>query len=318
MVERFVSCSTRSVAAHRRVGFWNEQASQVITELQVQPDRAVPFEASLKAVDLAGVGFVEAISTPARVVHRYEMASRSEVPSYLIHLQRGGTCLNRQLHAEVRLGAGDFVLCDSTLPCELILGGDNHMLVLRIPQPMLKRRVPTPELFINRLMSGRGGASGLVSAFIDRFWAECLHGIDPATAEQLVEPVCDLLATALLEGVEPPSGGSTVLGLWRARIQHYVDMHLADPELSPNRVAERFRVSRRYVHKIFATGDETLGQYILRRRLECCHRSLGDPRQGAKTIAAIAFEWGFNNTTHFGRVFDQRYGMSPSRHRRGG
>lgn len=309
---QFQTCSTNAVAAHRRVDFWNEYASNVITDLRVQPEDRANFTASLQAVEIAGIGFAEAISTPTRVEHVQSSAGRPPAPCYLIHLQRDGTCLNRQLHTEVLLRAGDFVLCDGTLPCELLLGGDNRMLVIRIPQEALRRRLPTPESFLNSLMSGSSGVSSLVSRFASDFWDQCQRGVEGATAERLVETICDLLATAFMDSSGRAGDDSTTLAMWKLRIRRYIDQRLNDPELSPQDIAREFRISRRYVHKIFAADDETASRYILRRRLERCHRSLTDEMQRPKTISAIAFEWGFNNTTHFGRVFRERYGVSPS------
>lgn len=309
---QFRTCSTSDVAAHRRIEFWNEHASNVITDLRVQPDERTSFAASLQAVDIAGIGFAEAVSTPTRVVHLSASTHRTPEPCYLIHLQRGGTCLNRQLRTEVLLEPGDFVLCDGTLPCELLLGGDNRMLVIRIPQDVLKRRLPTPEAFVNRHMPGAGGASGLVSRFAGDFWDQCRLGVEPTTAERLADTICDLLATAFVDAAGQSVDDSTVQALWRLRIRRYVEQHLGDCDLSPQSIAREFRISRRYVHKIFATDEESVSRYILRRRLERCHRALTDAMQRSKTISVIAFEWGFNNTTHFGRVFRERYGVAPS------
>lgn len=321
MSEGFASYSTQVVAPHRRVEFWNEHASGVFTELRVQPDRDVAFEASLKAIEFAGVGFAEAVSTPTRVIHSQGRAGQGS-PSYLIHLQRSGACLNRQMNSEVLLEAGDFVLCDSTLPCELILRGDNRMLVLRIPQAALRRRLPTPEVFINRHMPGQVGTSGLVSRFVNLFWEQCQAGMDRAAAERVADTICDLLATSFLDSYKQPVDGSTVQTLWKLRIRRFIDLHLSDPELSPATIAAHFRVSPRYVHKIFAGEDEAVSKYILRRRLESCHRSLTDSTQHSKSVSVIAFEWGFNSTTHFARVFRERYGLAPSelrvRHDRSG
>jgi len=312
MSEGFVSYSTVAVDAHRRVEFWNEHASGLITSLRVEPDNAARFQASLKAVEFAGIGFAEAVSTPTRVVHTRERTGLPTGAAYLVHLQRQGTSLNRQLKTDVMLQPGDFVLCDSTLPCELVLGGDNHMLVVRIPQATLKRRLPTPELYINRYMPGHSGASSLVSRFLNLFWDQCQVDLEQMTAERMADTICDLLATAFLDASRQPAGESTVQTLWKLRIRHFVDQHLADPDLSPPVIASRFRVSPRYVHKMFENEEEALSRYILRRRLECCHRSLVDRAQAAKTVSVIAFEWGFNSTTHFARVFRERYGVSPS------
>jgi AraC-like DNA-binding protein len=56
----------------------------------------------------------------------------------------------------------------------------------------------------------------------------------------------------------------------------------------------------------------------LRRRLEECARAISDAAQRSRTVTEIAFLHGFNNASHFGRVFRERYGATPSDYRRRG
>jgi AraC-like DNA-binding protein len=71
----------------------------------------------------------------------------------------------------------------------------------------------------------------------------------------------------------------------------------------------------RYLHHLFSTESETVARYILRRRLEECSRALALSAQGSRTVTAIAFDYGFNSPTHFGRVFRARYGITPREYR---
>ena len=64
-----------------------------------------------------------------------------------------------------------------------------------------------------------------------------------------------------------------------------------------------------------AQENETVSSYILRRRLEECGRQLSDVLWRRRTITEIAFGWGFNNATHFARVFRNHYGTSPRDYR---
>jgi AraC family transcriptional regulator, positive regulator of tynA and feaB len=312
----FVTFSTRGVAAPRKVQLWNERASDLITLLRVEPSRGIDFEASLQAAEVGGIGLIEAASTPTRVVHTRSAESCAEAAAYLIHLQLHGTCVNRQASREVLLGPGDFVLCDNTLPCELLLGGDNLMLVLRIPQPLFKRRLPTPEVYVNRHMSADRSGGLLATRFASLLWEQCRRGVSPVIADRLADSVCDLLAAAFMESGCAPLDGSAVQRLWKLRLRRFVDSRLSDPNLTPTQIARHFKISPRYVHKLYAREEESVSKYVLRRRLEECHRAIGDRAQAAKSISTIAFEWGFNNTTHFARVFRERFGRSPSERRR--
>lgn len=56
--------------------------------------------------------------------------------------------------------------------------------------------------------------------------------------------------------------------------------------------------------------------YVLRRRLARCAHLLSDPFWAHITIADIALRAGFNDLTHFERVFKQGYGCTPSEYRR--
>lgn len=310
------SYSTRGIAPHRRIDYWNEQVSGAITALQVLPARDGEFEARLNTTEFAGIKLVQVACSPTRVKHTAERARRVVEPVYLIQLQRDGRCIHRGPNTELLLEPGDFCLCDNSLPYEQILGSYHDVLILRLPRAALRRRLPTPEIFLGRPMSGHSGTSGLVSKFINLFWEQVQCGIETVSGEKIVDSMCDLLAAAFLDSEKALLAGSTVQTMWRLRICRYIDQNLADPELAPARIASHFRVSPRYIHKLFENQDEPVSRYILRRRLEATHRSLTDAGQGAKTISAIAYEWGFSNTTHFARVFRERYGAAPSALRR--
>ena len=57
--------------------------------------------------------------------------------------------------------------------------------------------------------------------------------------------------------------------------------------------------------------DKTLSRYILEQRLEQCAKNLRNPLLAHLTITEIALQWGFNDMSHFSRVFRSRYGESP-------
>jgi AraC-like DNA-binding protein len=74
-------------------------------------------------------------------------------------------------------------------------------------------------------------------------------------------------------------------------------------------------MTTRYLHHLFSEDEETISKYILRRRLEQCSLALTDPSQRHRTVTAVAFDYGFNSATHFGRVFRARYGTTPREYR---
>jgi AraC family transcriptional regulator, exoenzyme S synthesis regulatory protein ExsA len=57
-----------------------------------------------------------------------------------------------------------------------------------------------------------------------------------------------------------------------------------------------------------ATFLTTPGRWLTERRLEYAHQLL---KKGILSIKDIAFECGFENSTHFSRIFKQKFGFSP-------
>jgi AraC-like DNA-binding protein len=102
----------------------------------------------------------------------------------------------------------------------------------------------------------------------------------------------------------------------RPRIINYIETHLTDPDLTPTTIAHACRITPRYLHWLFSDVGETIGRYILRRRLAASSRALAADVACDRTIAAIALEHGFNSLTHFGRVFRRAFGVTPSEYRR--
>jgi AraC family transcriptional regulator, positive regulator of tynA and feaB len=66
---------------------------------------------------------------------------------------------------------------------------------------------------------------------------------------------------------------------------------------------------------LLAAGGESFSTYVLRKRLERCAAQLRDAGWSRRSITEIAFRNGFNNVTHFGYAFKERYGMTPRDYR---
>ena len=87
--------------------------------------------------------------------------------------------------------------------------------------------------------------------------------------------------------------------------------HLGDGDLSVAEVAQRQRMTPRYVHKLFENERFTFSSFVRDQRLACVHRMLSDPRLADRTIGSIAFDAGFGDLSYFNRTFRRRYGATP-------
>ena len=96
----------------------------------------------------------------------------------------------------------------------------------------------------------------------------------------------------------------------------YIDRHSDNPELGATMLAQKFRCSPRYVHRLFAKTGRSVGEHVNDKRMLTCVRDLLDHDCRHKTIAEIAFAAGFRDISHFNRLFKRNNGAAPREFRR--
>lgn len=310
------SFSTSEVPLVRRLDYWNELTGNAFTPLVSDPLDRQAFSGRLTRTQIGDIRLAEARSEPAVVHHSQQHVARAREALYLLCLQLDGISVTRHRGRESVLRYGDFHLLDSSRPYEISFPQSNRMLVLAIAQRDLARRLSNPERVIGLPMSGRAGLPSLLSSLLSRFWQQRYDGEDPYLSPRFSEALLDLIASAYVAVSGAGTESSSVAVARREQARTYIEAHLHDPSLAPGRVAAAVHLSPRRLHQLFELEGETVGAYVLRRRLEECARALTDPAQRGRTVTQIAFLYGFNNASHFGRVFRERFAATPSEFRR--
>ncbi|MET7458282.1 helix-turn-helix domain-containing protein [Streptomyces sp. NPDC005574] len=214
--------------------------------------------------------------------------------------------------AEVPLAAGDIVFCAPGRPGLPRFGDDVRMTVFRIPRACLGITESELRRLTGASLSCADGVPALVSNFLTLLASEV--GLRRTRiGDRLARNAVDLLAVLVTEllgarTAEPADVGAQTL----SRIRDFVELHLTDPDLSPESIALAHHISVRYLHKLFQGEDTTVGQWVRQRRLDACRRDLGRAPHRRLTVAAVAHRWGFTSPSHFSRAFRGAYDMSPS------
>jgi AraC family transcriptional activator of tynA and feaB len=310
------SFSTAGLDPRRKLAFWNDRASESFSPLVSEPDDIRMFNGSIVRGVIGDMSLAEVYSDAQVVRHSRSHVARTKDAMFFLHLQLEGESTSRQDGRESHLRAGDFTLCDSTRRYEMVFSGANRMLVLGIPSGLLRRQVGCPESLAAIPMPGSRGASGLLSQLLRKYWNEYHQGLDEQTGARIAVAILDLIGAAYADLPQALGDRSSLGTAHRIRIINYIEAHLNDPELTPTRIAEACRMTARYLHHLFSDQDETVARYILRRRLEACSRALQSGSQRGRTVTAIAFDYGFNSPTHFGRVFRAKFNVTPREFRR--
>jgi AraC-like DNA-binding protein len=307
--------ATDGVEPGRRLEFWNEIACSTFTPVVSDPVDLPTFSACLTRTQIGGLRISEVHSQPATIRHTLSQVARSRESSYFLVLQLEGTSYNRQSEREAKLLPGDFTLCTSSQPYEMHLPVAGRRLVLGVAEGLLRRHLASPDRVLGIRMPGNRGMSGLLSDFIKSLWSSRQETWDPTVTSKMSYTVLDLIAAAY-SATHVKSERASLATAHRARILSYIEAHLRDSDLDPTRIAQACRITPRYLHHLFVQETETVTQYIQRRRLEECARALLAAPVRGRLVTQIAFDYGFNSLTHFGRVFRNHFGITPSEYRR--
>ena len=303
--------STHEFAGGSRLARWSEIVAEVFTPLEITARRPDQFDASVDAVELGQVRLANVVASPAKVHRTARDAAVSRMRHYFLYLQLEGELLVAQDGHDAHLREGDMALCDSALPYTLENRERCSTLVMIVEPTALKRRLPSPEIALGRKMSGADGLSAALSLSLAAVWRDVKRRERVEVAEVLSKNLLDLLATCCMDSFGARGVDSAVAASRRSHIRCHIESNLSDPELTVASIAKAFRISPRYLHMLFADEDETISGFIRRRRLEECRKKLSDPMWRQRSITELAYGWGFNNTTHFARVFREKYGVSP-------
>ncbi|MEJ2761088.1 MAG: helix-turn-helix domain-containing protein [Gammaproteobacteria bacterium] len=307
--------STEALQQKAKVAYWNDVICDVFTAMETDPLDLSRFDGKVSCDQLGQLSFSKVVSLPANVSHSRKHVARANLHHFFLHLQARGKLALQQNGVQTLLGEGDFAISDSSYPYQLSYSEPCETIVLGIPASALRSRIPQPEQLSCVFMSGRSGLSNTASVMLKSLWRQVESGIPEAYGPRIADNLLDIIATAYSLSQGSRTSRSATTGARLVQIKRFIESNLHDPELTPRKIAAAFNISPRYLHMLFSNEEESVSHYILRRRLEECARQMTDVFWRGKTITEIAFHTGFNNSTHFARVFKEQFGVTPREYR---
>lgn len=307
--------SAADAPPHKRLALWQDIICDVYVQLDCTSDLGSSFHGSVSSGRL-GQALCSTVSSCAQRVSRTPgRIARAQESSVLFALGTTGHGGVTQDGREAVIRPGEFAFYDTTRPYELQFDGDFSQRILQVPREMIARRVRTEELTATTFTSERP-LDKLAYDFIASI-CTLADRVDGDTANRLAEQAVDLVAMAIADrfvGARPATSHRAAM---LYRLKAHIQSRLHDPELSAAGAAAALGISPRYVSDLFVDDATSFQRYVLAQRLERCARDLATPRQAGRQIGEIAFAWGFNDLSHFGRVFRERFGVSPRDYRHG-
>jgi len=278
---------------------------------ETRPLDDLEFHGEAQRIALGRFSMTSVGTSPAQVIHSKQQVAKASCRRFNLCLLVKGQLVVSHENEDISLEEGDLILADSEKPYRLWYNQPCLTLGLVIMDADLKHYLPRPEEAVGIRFAGSQGLAHTLATTLQSLWRQSQADLEPEIGARVAGSVLDLFAATWLQrqGMQP-SDSSTV-GYRRAEIKRHIESQLRDPALSARSISEAFGISSRYLHMLFEREGETVSNYILRRRLDYCFKQLSDPLWSKRTITEIAFSWGFNNATHFARVFKLRHDMTP-------
>jgi AraC-like DNA-binding protein len=223
--------------------------------------------------------------------------------------------MGRQRGREWISEPGDIDLLDTMQAAEFGMDAECRSFMMFIPQCRLRPQLSDPDLALGMRVLRQETAGAMASACLRSLLHQ--HELRRPIPGAAIDSFLGLLALAV--GATADATRQAVTSFREAKrqaVRAYVERNLADPSLSPAKVAAASRVSTRYLHGLFAEVGESLMSWVWSRRLGRCREALANPAMSARTITDIAGGWGFQCLSHFCRTFKAAHGMPPNEWRR--
>jgi AraC-like DNA-binding protein len=162
------------------------------------------------------------------------------------------------------------------------------------------RRGPALRGFDTQTPRGR-----VLRSCVAEAWSR-LRTAPPEEARPAAEHVVDALRRALGPDDEQKAGDALEVA-----VKRHVLANLGDLGLGPEELAESFHCSRATLYRLFHDDGGVL-TYLRDKRLDRCLDELLDPAAVGRSIGETATAWGFENPSHFHRLFTARFDVTPS------
>lgn len=204
----------------------------------------------------------------------------------------------------------DILVIDTREPAIFETGNGSRAAVLHMPRSDLVGATLGGDVF-GRAIGGNDYTGRLLGALLLAL-AECEEQIELRDRDVTAEVIVSLVSQAL-EGRTPEAGQCKDVSSRLRAMSAWLIEHIGEADLSLDRLATEFALSRRSLFRLFARAGCTPQSWIRGQRLEYARRRLmGTNADEAAVVSRICYESGFNDLSTFCHSFRRRFGVPPS------
>lgn len=226
---------------------------------------------------------------------------RDDAEFFFLVVQRAGRTLVTHQGREETLHPGDCLIVDSTQPAELLYEGRRSSFTsVHLPRGLCLDGRATGPATARRIAASHPMQASLGSL------------ISAAPANDVPDDyIFDFVA--LMFRPDPSSRETPDFRDRFAWISAELERHVCDPDLTIDRLAALVHMSRRQLQRDLSDNGTSFTRLLAERRVKLTADQLrrAAHRGERPMISEIAYAAGFNDLSHFNRVFRSQTGQSP-------
>lgn len=304
---------TAASAPEARAAEWTRVIAETYFPLQLAFREPESFTGQLERRLMGQVSLSRLATAPMQFEPKPSHIAYTDQEEYLVTVPRNSMVEFSQLGRDVRCEPGGFILERGDEPYRFSYAEANELCVLKIPKPALAEKLRSPDRFCAQVIDARTGLPNLLISMMAQL--QTLSRAETRAAEVLGRQIVEVLAIALDDSAARDDGvTSSVRAGHLSRAERVIRQNLSNPALSPEFVAERCGISKRYLHELFSDTDKTVAQFTREERLFAARDTIRSSR--TLSMAEIAYRFGFSDQAQFSRLFKAQFDMTPSDCRR--
>jgi len=281
----------------------------------VNPVGTSKFHMVLKSVRFGGMNLAQATVSQAQVTNTARHSRCAPEHPYNIFLSNRRQMLVTE-NRTVVLEPGDVTVTDPATAVTITTKEPYSTIGLTVPESLLREYIPEPERIVGVRFPGKTGFSKIVSYLLLTMWEYAESENFDEIGTEVANTLLAMLSTCTQLSRHARDVPNADVLAKQEKIKQMINQNLHKPDLCIGELAKQFGCSIRYIQRLFSEEDCTVSKYIRRQRLEGCKRQLADAAWLHHSITEIAFNWGFNSSAHFSRVFKEEYGISAREYRK--
>ncbi len=205
-----------------------------------------------------------------------------------------------EISTGLRLATADLAVLRTGGRFDVVAGDASELLIVRIPRDVLGPHAAAMRSAAGRVRSTAEGTASIVAHLLKGVAAQGRDYV-PENPGQFAQHLVGFLSMACHDGMAAADrhGRRGLLAL----AKEYIEAHLGDIDLGPDRIAGHANVSTRTLHRLFEGEGSTVRGWIRARRLEHCRVELGDSAWSDLPVSAVGARWGLWDAAHFSRLF---------------